>query len=171
MKKAFTLAEAILTMTILGIIAAIMITTLKPNQYRTQAFTTLKKKAYAAVDEVTQTIIADCTKGMKLTLIYPSCSKTSTPAEFSSATNEIFALFMRGTTAAENAAATGCTAKTGYSNLKLRNGICMYFKKTVDGDQIGEIFIDVNGEEGPNDTTDQFTIRLSDSDIMDDMPQ
>ena len=43
-KNAFTLAETILTMMILGILAATMITTLKPQQYKDQAYNTLKKK-------------------------------------------------------------------------------------------------------------------------------
>ena len=44
LKKAFTLAEAILTMTILGIIAATMVTTLRPAQYKQQGLDVLKKK-------------------------------------------------------------------------------------------------------------------------------
>ena len=48
--KAFTLAEAILTMLILGILAATMVTTLKPAQYKNQAFNTIKKKVYMELD-------------------------------------------------------------------------------------------------------------------------
>ena len=40
--KAFTLAEAILTMTILGVIAAIMITTLKPSRFQAEPLLNLK---------------------------------------------------------------------------------------------------------------------------------
>ena len=43
-KRAFTMAEAILTMTILGVIAAIMIANLKPVQYRNEGFKTTIKK-------------------------------------------------------------------------------------------------------------------------------
>ena len=166
MKKAFTLAEAVLTMTILGVIAAIMVTTLKPNQYRAQAYRTLKEKAYASVDEVTQTILTDCSINMNLATIYNNCNNKSTTANHAFGITEAatFGLYMRGTNAANGAAAAGCSAKAGYSNLKLRNGICLYFKA-------GEIFVDVNGTEGPNDTTDQFTITINNSEgVTSDMP-
>ena len=42
LKQAFTLAEAILTMTILGVIAAIMITTLKPSRFQAEPLLNLK---------------------------------------------------------------------------------------------------------------------------------
>ena len=53
--KAFTMAEAILTMVILGVIAAIMIANLKPVQYRNEGFKVTYKKVYAELDDVINT--------------------------------------------------------------------------------------------------------------------
>lgn len=46
--SAFTMAEAVLVMTILGIIATVMITTLKPAKFKEQGYEVLAK-AYIAV--------------------------------------------------------------------------------------------------------------------------
>ena len=170
LKKAFTLAEAILTMTILGIIAAVMVTTLKPNQYRTQGFSLLKKKVYAAVDEVTQTILTDCTKGMTLSQIYPSCKKTNTPRAFGTGENATYGLFMRGQTGVcpdtVKINDEGGTERTftAASSLELKNGVCLYF-------QAGRIGVDVNGDEGPNSSDDRFVININNDGTSTNMPK
>ena len=157
MKKAFTLAEAILTMTILGVIAATMVTTLRPQQYKAQAFRTLKQKAYITVDQATQSILSDCTTASTLANIHDDCNRQSSTHAFGTGENAIYNLFLRGTV-------NGCTAKTGYTNLKLRNGICLYFNTSNVG-------VDVNGTEGPDDTTDRFTINISATEgVSSDMP-
>ena len=167
MKKAFTLSEALLTMTILGVIAAVMVTTLKPGQYKQQAFRTLKQKAYTTVDEATQSVLADCTTGMDLSKIHGNCNRTNTTHTFGTTEAEIYNKFLRGTVkTTAGQAVDGCAAKTGWTNLKLRNGICLYFKSQGDG-----IWVDVNGTEGPDDTTDQFTISLDNTEgVSSDMP-
>ena len=166
MKKAFTLAEAVLTMTILGILAAATITTLKPNQYRQQAFTTLKRKVYANIDDVTQTVLTDCTNSLNLGAIFTSCNRSATTSHaFGTAENAIYALFMRGATGAVSTANGKCAAQTNYTSLALRNGVCLYFKAT-------EILVDVNGAEGPNtDGQDKFTVSISNTEgVSSDMP-
>ncbi len=164
MKKAFTLAEAILTMTILGVIAATMVTTLKPQQYKAQAFKTLKEKAYITVDQATQSVLSDCTTASTLGNIHANCNRISGTHAFGTGENAIYNLFLRGTTGAAATANGKCSAQTGYSSLRLRNGICLYFKS-------GAIFVDVNGNEGPNDTTDQFTISIVNTEgVASDMP-
>ena len=171
LKKAFTLAEAILTMTILGIIAAVMVTTLKPNQYRTQGFKLLQKKVYAAVDEVTQTILTDCTKGMTLRSIYPKCVKTASPIAFSDAIAETYAQFLRGTYKAKANANGGCPSDADRSSIELKNRACLYFK-AVTANSNYEIFVDVNGDEGPNaDGDDRFTITLDNNGVSSTMPK
>ena len=74
-KKAFTMAEAILTMVILGVIAAIMIANLKPVLYRNEGFKVTKKKVYAELDDVINTILVSCTSGMTLSAIYDDCDE------------------------------------------------------------------------------------------------
>ena len=56
-KKAFTMAEAILVMTILGIIATIMITTLKPAKFKDKGLKILYKKVLAEIDTATTEIL------------------------------------------------------------------------------------------------------------------
>lgn len=56
-KKAFTMAEAILVMTILGIIATIMITTLKPAHFKEKALEILAKKVINEIDTATSLIL------------------------------------------------------------------------------------------------------------------
>ena len=56
-KKAFTMAEAILVMTILGIIATIMITTLKPAEFKDKGLKILAKKVLSEIDTATTQIL------------------------------------------------------------------------------------------------------------------
>ena len=64
--KAFTMAEAIIVMTILGIIATIMITNLKPSEFRDKALLTQAKKVLREIDEATYQIMINNTQNGKL---------------------------------------------------------------------------------------------------------
>ncbi len=166
-KKAFTLAEAILTMTILGIIATTMITTLKPSQYKTQGFNTMKKKLYAEIDGVTQTMIVECAKNMSTATIFNSCSRTSSTHAFGPNENAIYALYMRGTTGAANTNNSTCkkaiAPNTTSTSLKLKNGACLWF-------DTGAIRIDINGNEGPNENgNDRMKITIDADGISNDL--
>ena len=57
LNKAFTMAEAIIVMTILGIIATIMITNLKPSEFRDKGLQILAKKVLMQLDTATQQIM------------------------------------------------------------------------------------------------------------------
>lgn len=61
-KKAFTMAEAILVMTILGIIATIMITTLKPAEFKEKGLKVLAKKVLSEIDTATTQILVNNSK-------------------------------------------------------------------------------------------------------------
>lgn len=68
--KAFTMAEAILVMTILGIIATIMISTLKPAEFKEKALQTMAKKVLSEIDvATTQILMNNTTDGTLDTLI------------------------------------------------------------------------------------------------------
>ena len=164
-KKAFTLAEAILTMMILGILAVVMIASLKPSQYKDQAYNALKKKLYTELDSVTQNVLVDCAKDMKATSIYDNCDKTSSTHSFGSGENEIYARYLRGTTAAASTANGSCYKVSNYSSLKLKNGVCLYFGQN-------EILIDINGIEGPNENcSDQIALYVGENGMTDNMSQ
>ena len=190
LKKAFTLAEAILTMTILGIIAATMITTLKPSAYKSQGFTVLKQKIYNELDGVTQTIAVECSKRMSLGEVYGTgtdCGKTQATHSFNANEVNKYSNYMRGTIGgcAEMASIDGTDASQTYTeagSLKLKNGACVWFRAAVSGkdtdynatDVIGKILIDVNGTEGPNatgDGNDRFIVNVGKDGISSDMPK
>ena len=61
-KRAFTMAEAILVMTILGVIAAVMITTLKPAEFKEKSLRVLAKKVLSEIDTATTQILSNDAK-------------------------------------------------------------------------------------------------------------
>ena len=150
LKKAFTLAEAILTMTILGIIAAVMVTTLRPAQYKQQGLDTLKKKIYSELDGVMQTYIVECAKDLNATTIYDGCNRASSSTHTFGADGKddlsyIQSHYMKGTHKAKNTENKGCETIETEPSLKLRNGACLYTGENY-------IKVDVNGTEGPNES-------------------
>ena len=200
LKKAFTLAEAILTMTILGIIAAVMITTLKPSSYKSQGFAVLKQKIYTELDDVSQTILVECCKKMSFASIYENtsayddCSKTLNSYTFSANVAHKYVKYLRGTrnTAScpariameDNIAGTASENKTYVkaSGIKLRNGACVWFRGIAstetdyydESSRIGSILVDVNGSEGPNalgDGNDRIVFYVGVDGITSDMPK
>ena len=60
--KVFTMAEVILVMTILGLIATIMITTIKPAEFKQKALKVLSKKVFSEIDNTMTQIIINNTK-------------------------------------------------------------------------------------------------------------
>ena len=70
MKKAFTMAEAIIVMTILGIIATIMITNLKPAEFRDKALLVASKKLLREIDEATNQILLNNSYNGSMTMLY-----------------------------------------------------------------------------------------------------
>ena len=73
---AFTMAEAILVMTILGIIATIMITTLKPAQFKDKGLEIMARKVLSEIDTaMTQILINDTAGGNVCNTIDPENSR------------------------------------------------------------------------------------------------
>ena len=164
MKKilAFTLAEAILTMTILGVLAATMVANLKPAQYRTKGLVTKAGKVYADLDQAMNTIISECTQTVSLATTYVGCTRTGgTTARTSLTAAQMRALFeryMRFTNATYS--------KTNFDCKVTKSNAAICFAGSG-----GSIWIDVNNTEGPNvDGQDQHTITLDDNGIASTMP-
>ena len=69
-KRAFTMAEAILVMTILGIIATIMISTLKPAEFQEKGLQVLAKKVLSEIDTATTQILMNNSANGTMETIY-----------------------------------------------------------------------------------------------------
>lgn len=184
-KKAFTMAEAILVMTILGIIATIMISTLKPAQYKEQAFQVLSKSIYAEIDSAMTQILTNHTQYNRLSEIYPLGSTTTFSMATSKAANSTYMinLFKKYMATARGTVPVICRETTankgvGYeANMLLKNGACIAIKSgpitqvntwipgeisvTKADSTHGMIFLDINGDTDPNVLgKDQFYIPL-----------
>ena len=76
LKQAFTMAEAILVMTILGIIATIMISTLKPAEFKDKGLQILAKKVLSEIDSATTQILVNNSQNGKMSALYVPNSST-----------------------------------------------------------------------------------------------
>ena len=194
-KKAFTMAEAILVMTILGIIATIMITTIKPAEFKKQGFRTLSKKVLSGIDTATTQIIINDTKlGTFDSLIKSDGTSTSFSAD-PSATLEYYKKYL--TTIRTEVPDTSFCKKgpetgvfTNVAAVYLKDGACIgivadattynsetgYAKTIFPGETTpavtknitqGLILFDINGEEEPNTIgEDGFVLPVGTAGIM-----
>ena len=153
-KQAFTMAEAILTMVILGVIAAIMIANLKPVQYRDEGFKVTAKKVYSELDGILSTIQINCTSDMTLGTVYNDCAAKNGGAvhAFGSTKNDadLLKTYMKTLGDCDSALPTDYVAD---SKFKLKNGACIALKSKT-------VWIDVNDKQGPN-TADKDIITLT----------
>ena len=164
MKKkllAFTLAEAVLTMTILGVLAATMVANLKPAQYRTKGLVTKAQKVYSDLDQATNMIISECTQSISLAQTYKSCTRTGTPVARTSVSAAewvtLYDRYMRFTSASYS--------KDGYSCKVTKSNAAICFNAGT------TIWIDVNNTEGPNVAgQDQHSFTLDNNGIASTMP-
>jgi len=155
---------------ILGILAATMVTTLKPAEHKKQAFATVKKKLYMDIDNVISTIQVECAKNMDMTQVYDNCDRTQAtthsfgvPQSKRMQDVQMLANYMRGTVADLNTANGSCTVFLYFPSLKLKNGACLYVYRR-------RVFVDVNGKEGPNEMgMDRMQIRFNSEGMESDM--
>ena len=174
-KKAFTMAEAILVMTILGIIATIMITTIKPAQFKKQGFRTLAKKVLSGIDTATTQIIINDTKlGTFDSLITSSGGSTEFKTN-ATATMEYYKKYLTTIRTEVNDESFCKTAGTGavlenVAAVYLKDGACIGIVATeayktsgyntifpgetstalTNNITQGLILFDINGDEEPN---------------------
>lgn len=184
-KSAFTMAEAILVMTILGIIATIMITTLKPAEYKDKGLAILSKKVLSEVDTATtQILINNSAAGNASTLYEPG---TSTVFSFETANTDanIGKLYKRYLTATRKECNDANCPCNGYANkFYLKDGACLgitagkpsanintWFPGETNFTEMipshGQIFFDINGEDEPNVMgKDQFLLPINSAGIQ-----
>ncbi|MBQ8475724.1 type II secretion system protein [bacterium] len=173
-KRAFTMAEAVLVMTILGIIATIMITTLKPAEFKEKGLSVLAKKVMSEIDTATtQILLNNSSDGTMSNLYIPGSStlfNVGTSAVNTTNSENLGKLYKKYLTATRKACNSdaACGACNNYSNkFFLKDGVCIGISAgkpasavntwfpgeandTVETPGYGVIFFDVNGTEEPN---------------------
>ena len=152
MKKGFTLAEVLITLAIIGIVAAMTIPTLISN-YEEKVTVTKVKQYYALINQSLMMAVAnygDMTEW-----------KYSNPEEFA----EYFKPYLK--IAKDCGYAQGCLPNVRYKRLNgedysnydsldeyykmiLANGSLMWFETNNVSDVKVQFFYDVNGKSGPN---------------------
>ena len=180
-KKAFTMAEAILVMTILGIIATIMITSLKPAQFKDKGFSIMANKVLTEIDTTMTQILVNDSKYGKLTNLIDGATMFSF-SEVDKADNlkNLFKKYL--TTTRKDVTDTECAVDTTFY-FALKDGACMGVKMgkvdtaatifpgedtTTDVTaEYGIIKFDINGAEEPNAVgKDQFLLPIGPDGIM-----
>ena len=183
-KKAFTMAEAVLVMTILGIIATIMITTLKPAEFKEKGLAVLAKKVLGEIDTATTQILLNNTQSGLLSAVYvPNAASTFNTGKGTTASyaHNLGILYKKYLTATRKActSTTDCgSCASGTNKFFLKDGACIGISTgsitnlvtrfpgetadtTVNPSPYGAIYFDINGAEEPNLMgKDQFTMPL-----------
>lgn len=177
-KKAFTMAEAILVMTILGIIATIMISTLKPAEFKEKGLAVLAKKVLSEIDTATtQILLNNSSNGTMETLYEAGTSNIFNAAVNSGQSAKLGNLYKVYLTAIRRA--TAGTSCSGYTNsFFLKDGACVGITTGAAAANVntwfpgeiqltamkpthGQLFFDTNGSDEPNVLgKDQFLLPL-----------
>ena len=129
--EAFTMAEAIIIMTILGIIATILITNLKPAEFRDKGLEVLAKKIINQIDQATEQILLNNSyDGTMKTLYVPG---TTNMYEFGSNykyTLELYKKYLVTTRQPYNSTTAPQTIKNVVSNSTSANSVAppLYLK-------------------------------------------
>lgn len=187
-KKAFTMAEAILVMTILGIIATIMITTLKPAEFKEKGMNILSKKILSEIDGATTQIILNDSADGSFNKLYSNFKVNTSNFGTNTALkgNELGNLYKKyltaTRTACNNSADCPCYVDANSNAFFLKDGACLRIttgneddiKTILPGETspqnksttYGSIFFDINGKEEPNmEGKDQFLLPLNSNGI------
>lgn len=190
-KQAFTMAEAVLVMTILGIIATIMITTLKPAEFKDKGLKVLAKKVMSEIDNATTQILLNDTADGTLDKLYEAdTAEGESPATFSSATagkaSDMAKLYKKYLTTIRKSCDNSKDCGTCYdydAKFFLKDGACVGLKSGAQEKAVtifpgetetseidathGVIFFDINGVDEPNTLgKDQFLMPLNSEGIQ-----
>ena len=190
-KHAFTMAEAVLVMTILGIIATIMITALKPAEFKEKGLKVLAKKVMSELDNATTQILLNNSADGTLDKLYkPDTAENETPTTFSAAdenqAENMGKLYKKYLTTIRKdcSNATECGACSTYdAKFFLKDGACVGIKSSAQENAPtifpgetetnavsathGVIFFDINGKDEPNAPgKDQFLMPLNSEGIQ-----
>lgn len=173
-KKAFTLAEVMITMAVVGIVAAMTIPTLM-NNYQRQTYATSLHKVYNEVTQAVQQAMTD-----KNADTVTEAGLTSTSALNNWVRNYFdVAMDCSGDSTkclAPNAEYTKMNkdtnfmdSRTGQNYFGLASGAVIRPLYSKEGSKVFNIFIDTNGKKGPNILgRDSFFIGIYENGLVDD---
>ena len=186
-KNAFTMAEIILVMLIIGIISTIMVTTLKPQSYKDIGLAIQARKVASEIDGATSRILMNDTRSGNFNVLIDIDNSTSfktTEAGYGKNLAKLYKKYLVATRTQCNAwdaqNKIGCPCYypgfSGASAFYLKDGSCMavatgrlevdtifpgedeYITATANN---GAIFIDINGADTPNTLgKDQFILPI-----------
>ena len=172
-KNAFTLAEVLIVLTILGIIAAISMTTLRPAEFKARGLAVAAKKVLYDIDVATTELLLDyATAGTEAAI--PNCAAATLKTEYK---KKLSAIRKTG----------ACADATSDNSFYLKSGACVGFAAAATSSTTfvfpGEtysasdaslktttncavIYFDSNGADAPNAYgSDRFIIPLDNSGI------
>lgn len=143
-QKAYTLAEQLIVVVIIGFIATIMTSTFKPNNYKIEVLQRAAKAQYIQIDFATKNLLAKHSKNYNFFALFDESGVFS--AADSSSTNRIVQLYRKVLVGMKNSSwdssyslkelTDGTTAITGltpsdYSGFILKNNV--YFGINLNG--------------------------------------
>lgn len=161
-RVAFTLAEVLVTLGVLGIIAAMTIPSIKkvfPDNNRVmfkKAYTTLEKAVYNVINDETNYPSSQTTG---TTTTYPIQVGFNYTTATSNGTYDKFCYFLAKQLNISTGGSTSCTTQGTVANTKFAtttDGMIWYLHTASDeftissGSYTAKIMVDVNGIEGPN---------------------
>ena len=192
-QKAFTMAEAILVMTILGIIATIMITTLKPAEFKDKGMDILAKKVLSEIDTATTMILINNSFDGTMLNLYEPGSSNVFEFRYKETCHHVATLYKKYLTATRQVYSNASTKEWWPNGEGSRGpGFDYYFylkdgawvgilcgrqegnsrfpgENTVTGMTFeqGRITYDINGDEEPNSRyKDMYMIPIGNNGIM-----
>lgn len=173
MKKAFTLAEVLVTLGIIGVVSAMTVPTLMQN-YQRQSYVTQLHKVY---NEFSQALTQYQTDRNAVNLTEAGLNSQANLNAFvknyfrivQTCSNSITPCFLEQTS---YKALNGTALQSHYTVTDayvLASGASVRFLYAKEGDKIGNIMVDINGQKGPNILgRDLFTIGVYNNGMMDD---
>lgn len=162
LKKAFSLAEILVTLAIIGVIAALTIPALQQNANNAAIATNLKK-IYSELNQVTANILAQNEVNKLSRTVYLDDEDTFYNEFVKKELNVISEC-----DASSQEKCFGTTSLPVTRSFLLNSGIAISFLYTENSKESGvPVFVDVNGPKSPNKGgTDQFMLKMTNEGLV-----
>ena len=171
--RAFTLAEVLVTLGIIGVVSAMTVPSLMQN-YQRQSYVTQLHKVY---NEFSQALLRYQNDKNAINLTEAGLNSQAQMNSFMSSyfkvvqtcTNSLTPCFIEQNTYKKISGVALSSAYTVTNSYVLASGASIRFLYAPSGDKIGNIMVDINGQKGPNILgRDLFTIAVFKNGMMDD---